>query len=110
MKNIFTQISMHKSALAEHSFCLYLRETDNITKTSFGFVPTMTFFVLGFRDILESMRIKNPKTAVEKMLNTHCEEDSEHWRWFIDDLDTLGMNIEDWGGDVSSILYKPMVA
>ena len=106
MKNISQKISQHKSALSEHPFCLYLRETDDISEVSLRFVPAMTFFVLGFRDILESIRVDNPKTALEKMVNNHCDEDSEHWHWFIEDLDTLGMDTDYWGGSVSAILYS----
>lgn len=105
MESIFKQISTHKIALSNHSFCQYLRQTENVTEQSLSFIPTMTFFVLGFRDILESMRVNNPKQDVEKMLNAHCDEDSEHWRWFIEDLNKLGMHTDYWGGDVSAILH-----
>lgn len=104
MESIFTQISMHRTSLANHSFCQLLKDKD-ANKTSLRFIPTMTFFVLGFRDILESMKIDNPQSDVDKTLNIHCEEDSEHWRWFIEDLNKLGMQTQYWGGNVSAILH-----
>ena len=64
----------------------------------------MTFFILGFRDILEEVRIKNPKSETELSLNAHCDEDSEHWLWFIEDLKELNMDVDHWGGSMSSIL------
>lgn len=102
MNNILiTHISRQKLDLEQHLFCVNLRETN---KLEFSFVPQMTFFVLGFRDILESIRIDQPSTALERSINLHCDEDSEHWRWFLDDLNTLGMDINYWGSSMHSIL------
>jgi len=101
MNNLINHISSHKAALANHTFCTYLRKTHD---TSFSFVPRMTFFVLGFRDILQSLRCETPKTELDRMINHHCDEDADHWLWFLEDLKKLDMDIDHWGGDVSSLL------
>ncbi len=54
----------------------------------------MTFFVLGFKDILAATYSPSPTSLLEENLNTHCEEDADHWLWFLDDLATLeGMSL-----------------
>jgi hypothetical protein len=104
MKNLFQSIESHKNALCEHSFCKQLRNTPRVTVQSFAFVPHMTFFVLGFKDMLENLRVKQSKNAIEVMINEHCSEDSDHWQWFLEDLQRLDLNIQSWGGDITSTL------
>ncbi|MCY4177874.1 MAG: hypothetical protein OXD32_05180, partial [Endozoicomonadaceae bacterium] len=55
-----------------------------------SFTPPMLFFIMGFKDLLSCIWIKNPKNALEKNISTHCEEDIEHWKWYVEDLNQLG--------------------
>lgn len=98
MQNIFELIENHKNHLAGHSFCQRLRSTEDPDKSIFNFVPNMTFFVLGFRDLLEYLRIPFPSNPVEFMLNEHCSEDSDHWLWFLQDLEKLQLSAQAWSG------------
>ena len=50
------------------------------------FVPRMLFFVMGFKDLMQLVRYKNPKNKLEESVNIHSDEDSYHWKWFLDDL------------------------
>ncbi len=60
------------------------------TTDKFGFVPNMLFFVLGFKDILRMMQVADPKTPLQQEINIHCDEDMDHWRWYLHDLEMLG--------------------
>ncbi len=104
MSALLQRISDRQAKLEKHSFCQHLLGCRDVSSQVYSFVPHMTFFVLGFRDILEEIRIKDPKNDFELSINTHCDEDSDHWLWFIEDLETLNMNVEYWGGNVSSVL------
>jgi hypothetical protein len=104
MSTLLQKIATQQSQLENHIFCQHLLHHKDISLNAYGFVPHMTFFVLGFRDILEEIRVKNPKTELEISLNAHCDEDSEHWLWFIEDLKVLNMDVNYWGGDISSVL------
>lgn len=114
MHNIFTSIENHKSHLADHSFCRRLRSTESADKSIFNFVPHMTFFVLGFRDLLEYLRVPFPSNPVEFMLNEHCTEDSDHWLWFLQDLEKLQLSARAWGGprvaDALELIWSPQNA
>ncbi len=99
MNKVFAAIEQHKNHLAEHSFCQHLRNSEYPDKSIFSFVPLMSFFVLGFRDLLEYMRVPFPSNQTEFLLNEHCTEDSDHWLWFLRDLEALELPVSAWGGE-----------
>lgn len=55
-------------------------------KEHLEFVPNMLFFVMGFKDLMETVRYANPTSDLEKSVNTHSDEDSNHWQWYLEDL------------------------
>lgn len=114
MSTIFVAINNHKHHLAGHSFCQRLRDYESDDRSIFFFVPQMTFFVLGFRDLLEYLRIPFPSNPVEFMLNEHCSEDSDHWQWFLQDLEKLQLPDRAWGGnriaDALELIWTPQAA
>ena len=99
--NVLGSIASQKDFLSNHPFCESLKSgrTDH-----YSFVPKMTFFVMGFRDILEIIRVESPKSELDRQINHHCDEDSHHWLLFLEDLKTLNMDIEYWGGSIQSVL------
>ena len=82
MQTILTLIENKKQKLSTHSFCRWL-EAAPLNQDALAFAPSMSYFVLGFRDILELVKYTNPQSDLEKAINHHCEEDSEHWKWFL---------------------------
>ncbi|NEP01031.1 MAG: hypothetical protein F6K58_20700 [Symploca sp. SIO2E9] len=60
----------------------------------------MTFFILGFKDLMLLMRYQSPVSDLELMLNQHSEEDSQHWHWFLKDLRCLNIDHK-FGKDVT---------
>lgn len=94
MNTIFPLIDHYKNELTQHAFCRKLRSTTSAETRVFSFVPHMAFFVLGFRDLLEYLRVPFPRNTVDFMLNEHCKEDSDHWLWFLQDLDVLKKTTE----------------
>ena len=59
MSTLLLQIAKNQAQLEQHIFCQHLRHQSDISLKAYSFVPNMTFFVLGFRDILEEIRFKN---------------------------------------------------
>ncbi len=114
MNTIFALIENHKQRLFDHSFCQRLRNCESTDKSVFFFIPHMTFFVLGFRDLLEYLRVPFPSNSAEFMLNEHCSEDSDHWLWFLQDLETLQLSQQAWGGnrvsDTLKLIWSPQNA
>lgn len=104
MSALLQRIADNQAQLEKHAFCQHLVNRRDTSLQAYSFVPHMTFFILGFRDILEEVRYQNPKNSLEESLNEHCDEDSEHWLWFIEDLKALEMDVDHWGGNISSVL------
>ena len=50
------------------------------------FIPRMLFFVLGFKDIMELVRYEGETSDLQESVNTHSDEDSNHWEWYLKDL------------------------
>lgn len=97
---VLARIEDHKVKLESHQLIQWMKESQN----PLAFSPAMTFFVLGFKDILSYLKRAEPKTQLDLMINVHCEEDSHHWLWFISDLENLGLLETDWGKNFSHLL------
>lgn len=100
MQTIFTLINDEKNNLKKHE----LFEWMSTCERPLSFVPAMTFFVLGFRDVLSYLKRATPKDFWDHTINVHCEEDAHHWLWFIEDMTKIGVKETGWGGDFSKLL------
>ncbi len=86
MKDLITKLREEKSTLAESSFCKTLQNENIPAMTRMAFGPSMLFFVLGFRDTLGYLKNTASEHPFQLTVNTHCDEDSTHWRWYLADL------------------------
>ncbi len=106
MKKIIKYIEFEQKKLSESEFLKWLADSSISPSHRLSFTPSMLFFIMGFKDLLESIHIKNPQTPLENIISTHCEEDLHHWKWYIEDLKTLGYgNIGNDLMDFSSDLW-----
>ncbi|MDH5325298.1 MAG: hypothetical protein OEZ68_20055 [Gammaproteobacteria bacterium] len=103
MKRILARVERVSKQLEQSALCGWLREDDD-AEDKLKFVPSMLFFVLGFKDILESMSVSEPGTYLELEVNTHCLEDMDHWKWYLEDLGRLGFSEKSWGPSSFSII------
>jgi len=74
----------------------------------------MSFWVLAFGDAMAWVRRTAGDSELDAMLCTHAEEDAEHWKWFIEDLETLAAQgvglrsvgdalLRQWGPDTAAV-------
>ena len=107
MDEILNLIETKSEQLAKNPFCQWiLKSNHNSDEETFSFSPSMLYFILGFRDILNHLEYVNPQTELEKIINQHCLEDKNHWKWYLQDLKTLGVCEASWGGDWSDFVDK----
>ncbi|MEL6538818.1 MAG: hypothetical protein AAFQ98_25605 [Bacteroidota bacterium] len=66
-----------------------MRNTDLPEIARLSSIPHMTFFIMGFKDILYDLQREEDQDPVQQMVNEHCQEDNGHWQWFLNDLDRL---------------------
>lgn len=89
MKTVLHEIEKQKEILSKTKFAAWLEDLE-MNHDVLAFAPSMSYFVLGFRDILELAKRQNPENALDFAINAHCEEDKEHWKWFLSDIQNLG--------------------
>lgn len=98
-------IEKRSEQLYQNPLCKWIfgEETRNLSSEELlAFAPSMLYFIMGFKDILENLEYANPKDKYELMVNQHCQEDKDHWRWYLEDLKTLGFREDSWGPDLAS--------
>ncbi len=107
MNEILNLIETKSEQLAKNPFCQWILSSNHSSdEETFSFTPSMLYFILGFRDILNHLEYINPQTELEKIINQHCLEDKNHWKWYLQDLKTLGACKTSWGGDWSNFVDK----
>lgn len=107
--NIFHLLNSRSNELTHNDFCKWIKKENSqieCLKESFSYTPAMLYFILGFRDILNHLKYKNPINEMELAINQHCIEDEHHWMWYLQDLKTLGVNQQTWGNDWQDLIVN----
>lgn len=100
MKRIIEIIEQKKIQLAEGKLFKWLSDESINGYERLRFSPAMLYYLMGFKDVLGNLQRNDPKNILEKHINAYCNEDAEHWRWYLRDLEKLGYNINTWGSTV----------
>lgn len=92
--NILSSIIREEnSKFAQHPFFLTPIDPNKPIKESLSFLPRIAFFIMSFGDLNKFIfPFENPQDDLEIAINDHALEDSNHWPWYLEDLQTLGMN------------------
>ena len=86
---LFEKVDQNRRALWEHPFAVTMRNTNLPAEARISPVPQMTFFIMGFKDILFDLQREGEIDSVQKAVNEHCQEDNGHWKWFLNDLERI---------------------
>lgn len=93
MRNILLHINEHKKIFSKHVFFDYIRNINFPIDKKLSFLPEMAYFIMSFGDINRYViPFTNPKDEFERAVNKHAEEDSNHWRWYLSDLEDMNFN------------------
>ncbi len=101
-----SQIDAARRDLAQTAFLRRLASDTVSVEEKLAFVPAMAFFIMGFRDILGFMAYPRPSTPLQVQVNRHCDEDADHWAWYVGDLERLGHGFSTWGDDLESFFDR----
>lgn len=103
MLELMNLIEKRSELLYRNPLCLWIKGEDSKhlpPHEILSFAPSMLYFIMGFKDILENLQYATPRNQYESMVNRHCAEDKDHWRWYLQDLKTLGFTEDSWGPDL----------
>jgi hypothetical protein len=86
----------------------FVNDTTLDARRRLSFAPYLTHFVMSFSDFYSHiLNDGEPNDELQKLVTQHTEEDSEHWKWFLRDLETLGLNPTLPFTDAVKLLYSP---
>lgn len=93
MKTIVEFIEQQARAFADAPFFHFLRDERLDPRQRFSFVPCLAPWAFGFADLNKYvLRDDASADSIQRMVNTHTSEDDDHWRMYLQDVETLGMN------------------
>jgi len=78
-----------RARLAANPAVAALADPQISTSAKLTVVPTMAFWVLGFGDAMALIRRTAGDTPLDAVVQQHAQEDAEHWKWFVSDLEVL---------------------
>jgi hypothetical protein len=93
MKEILAVVMRRKKRFSTLPLFAHLKDEKVSPRQRLLFLPYMAHFIMSFGDLNRLvLRYPHPSNELEHMVNTHAEEDSHHWPWFLEDLSALGMD------------------
>lgn len=101
MKELLNRIHEMSFKLEKGTLFKKLSDSSISPELRLSFAPSMLYYLMGFKDVLEQLSEKNPKTDLHKMINAYCVEDAEHWRWYLSGLEMMGVTLNSWGSTLT---------
>ncbi len=89
MELIHELIKTRQNRLGRSALCTYIANRRIPPHQRLSFVPAMLFFTMGFKDILDALRDESDNSPLQRSVHQHCDEDSFHWQWYLQDLATI---------------------
>ena len=100
MEKVLELIELRKEELAQGRLVTWMKDERVRPAERLAIAPAMLPWIMGFRDVLRHLHVPEPRTDLDRLVNTHCAEDAGHWVWFLGDVEKLGYDLRSWGGTV----------
>ncbi len=93
MKEVLAFIEQKKQEFAQLPLFQYLQDKSIDPKQRLAWVTCVTPLVMGFGQLNKYDLRKEPTdNPIQKLINKHTYEDDNHWEWFLEDIEKLGLN------------------
>ena len=89
MKTVIQRLKARKEQLDNSRFSFLMKNENIPAHDRMAFAPSMLYFVMGFRDMLSSLKDESDTSDFQRTVNIHCDEDSTHWIWYLQDIRLL---------------------
>jgi hypothetical protein len=89
MKRIIALVEQEQHALEQNPLFQWLRQVDEDDPRKINFIPSMYFYILAFRDLL-NLITGDEDGALQTAVNAYVDEDAGHYLWYIEDMAKAG--------------------
>ena len=93
MEEVLALIEKKKQEFAKSGLFEFMRDKSIDPRQRLAFAPCVAPFVMSFGDLNKYVFREEPTNdPLQIIVNNHTYEDDHHWLWFLEDLETLGIN------------------
>ncbi|MGF1675190.1 MAG: hypothetical protein ACFCUV_16115 [Rivularia sp. (in: cyanobacteria)] len=93
MKEVLELIEQKKQEFAQLEFFQFLRDRSIDPRQRLVWVPCVIPLIMSVKDLNNCILRDEPTTdPIQKIINFHTHEDGRHWKWFLTDLERLGLD------------------
>ncbi|MDY7224780.1 hypothetical protein [Hyalangium rubrum] len=121
MNRVLEYLEQKRQELEQLPFILFVQDRSIDPWQRLSFAPCLAPMTMGFADLMVyGLRDVDSKDPDQQTLNAHTVVDDQHWRYLLQDLETLGMNApmnfsgaleQLWGkhcGQTRNLIYTTM--
>jgi hypothetical protein len=100
------ELQKRTAAFEEAKLFAFLRDQAIGPRERLAFAPSVAHFVMSFADLYSLVLREEPaKDRYQELVNAHTHEDANHWRWFLGDLQKLGLDPTSSYSEVIKLLW-----
>ncbi|MEG4519638.1 MULTISPECIES: hypothetical protein [unclassified Microcoleus] len=93
MKEVLALIEKKKQEFAKSGLFEFMRDQSIDPRQRLAFAPCIAPFVMSFGEFNKYVFREEPTNdPLQIIVNNHTYEDEHHWLWFLEDLETLGID------------------
>jgi hypothetical protein len=93
MKEVLELIEQKTQEFAQLPFFQFLKDTSIHPRKRLAWAPAIAPFAMNFGELNRLYLRKEPtNNKLQEIINNHTREDAHHWKWFLQDLEKLGVN------------------
>ena len=93
MEEFLALIEKKKQEFAKSGLFEFMRDKSIDPRQRLAFAPCIAPFVMSFGEFNKYVFREEPTNdPLQVIVNNHTYEDDHHWLWFLEDLETLGIN------------------
>ena len=94
MKEVLAYIETKKQEFAKCEFFEFLQDKSIPPRQRLAFAPCLAPFVMGFGELNQYVWRDEPSNdPIQAIINQQTYEDDNHWIWYLEDLDKLGIDM-----------------
>jgi hypothetical protein len=93
MEEVLALIQKKKQEYAKSGLFEFMRDQSIDPRQRLAFAPCIAPLVMSFAEFNKYVFREEPTNdPIQELVNKHTYEDDHHWLWFLEDLETLGIN------------------